>query len=97
MSFSRLSVLLRLPLVALICGQLAYLGGGFSLGEHWVSPGEVTVVFDERDDDESSDTGLPVAVSKDALTQDADEVPSGLGDVSRSATLDLRATGPPSA
>ncbi len=97
MSFSRLSLLLRLPLAVLICGQLVYLGGDLSSDDHWVSSEAAAVVFDERDDRESSDTGLPVAAFMDFLTQRFDWVKSGLGNVSGNATLDPRATGPPSA
>ncbi len=97
MSFSRLSVLLRLPLAALICGQLVYLGSDLSSDELWVSSAEVVVVFDERDDSESSDTGLPAVTFMDFSIRHFDRVMSGLGNVSGSATLELRATGPPNA
>ncbi len=97
MSFSRLSVLLRLPLAVLICSQLVYLGSDLSSDDHWVASEEVVVAFDERDDNESSDTGFPVVTFKDALIQHFDWVMLGLGNVSESAALELRATGPPNA
>jgi hypothetical protein len=97
MSFSRLSVLLRLPLAVLICSQLVYLGSDLSSDDHWVSSGEVMVVFEEREVSESSDTGLPAVAAVDFSTQRFDWAMLGLGNVSESAVLDLRATSPPSA
>ncbi len=97
MNFSRLSVLLRLPLAALICSQLVFLGADLSSDDHWVSSEEVVVVSDERDDSESSGTGLPVATLKVLLIQPFDWAMLGLGNVSDSAALELRATGPPNA
>lgn len=95
MSFGRLSLLLRLSLAVLICGQLVFLGGNFSPENYLASPGEAEVFFDERDDDKSFDVGLPVITFEDALTQHSDWVLLDLGHVSGGITLELHATGPP--
>lgn len=95
MSFGRLSLLLRLSLAVLICGQLVFLGGNFSPENYLAFPGEAEVFFDERDDDKSFDVGLPVITFEDALTQHFDWVSLALGYVSEGITLELHATGPP--
>ncbi len=97
MSFSRLSIFLRLPLAVLICGQLVYLSGGFSLDDYFVSSAEAVVAFDERDDKKFFAAGLPVTPFKDALIQQAGKVSLGLGSVPEDATFELHATGPPAA
>ena len=97
MSFSRLSLFLRLPMAALICGQLVFLGADFSLDDYFISSVEEVVVFDERDEDKFFDAGLTASTFKVALIPNAGKVLSGLGDVPGDATLELRATGPPNA
>jgi hypothetical protein len=97
MDFSRLYLLLRLPLAVLICSQLVSLGGDFPPDDYLISPDEVAYTFDERDDNKPFDVGLPVVNFKDALIQHSNWVSLDLGYVSKSATLELRATGPPNA
>ncbi len=97
MSLSRLSLFLRLPLVALICSQLVYLGGNFSLGDYFVLSAEEVVVFDERDDNKFFDAGLPVSPHKDALIRHANKISLKLGYGPEEVTPEHRATGPPTA
>ncbi|NQU61617.1 MAG: hypothetical protein HQ512_10855 [Rhodospirillales bacterium] len=94
MNFSRLSLLLRLPLVVLFCGQLAYLGDNVPQDDYLTSAEQVVVSFEERDDNTSFDVGLPVDIFDDALIQQSDWVSWDLGYVAN-ATLELHATGPP--
>ena len=95
MSFSRLTLLLRLSLTVLFFGQLVFLGSGFSPDYYMAAPKKVADTFDERDDNESFDVGLPIVTFKDALTQHSDLVSLDLGHVSQGVPLELRATGPP--
>ena len=97
MTFSPLFLLLRLPLAVLICGPLLFLGGDFSPDDYLASPGEVEVAFEERDDNESFDAGLPVVIFKDPLIQHSDWVSLDVGSVPQGAPLELHATGPPNA
>ena len=95
MDFSRLFLLLRLPLAVLICSQLVFLGGNVSPEDYLVSPGEVEVLLDERDDKKSFDVGLPVFIFEDALIRPFEWVSLDLGHVSGGVNLELHATGPP--
>ena len=95
MDFSRLFVLLRLPLAVLICSQLVFLGGNVSPEDYLVSPGEVEVLLDERDDKKSFDVGLPVDIYEDALIRPFEWVSLNPGHVSDGVTLERHATGPP--
>lgn len=97
MSLGRLSLFLRLPLAVLICSQLVYLSGNFSLDDYFVISAEEVVAFDERNDNKFFNAGLPVVPFKDALIQQADKVSLGLGSAPGDATLELHATGPPTA
>lgn len=95
MSFSPLFLLLRLPLAVLICGPLLFLGGDFSPDDYLASPGEVEVAFEERDDNESFDAGLPGVIFEDPLIQQSNGVSSDVGSVPQGVPLELHATGPP--
>ena len=95
MSFSRLFLLLRLPLAVLLCGLLVCLGGTFPPDDYLASPGEVELILDERDDNKPFDGGLPVVIFEDALNQHFNWVSLDLGNMSEGVPLELRATGPP--
>jgi len=95
MHFSRLSLVLRLPLAILLCSQLVYLRDSVPLGDYFASFAEEVIAFDNGEDRKSFGAGLPVVISKDSFTQHSDLVYAGLGDVRQGITLDLRATGPP--
>ncbi len=97
MSLSRLSLLLRVPLVALIFGQLAFLGGTLPPDDSLAPTEEISVTFEERDDNKPFDAGLPVVIFEDALIRFSGWVLPDLGHVSPGATLELHATGPPNA
>lgn len=95
MGFGRLYLLLRLPLVVLICSQLVFFGGDFPPDDYLTSPDEVADIFDERDDNKPFGVGLPDVIFKDALIQHSGWVSLDLVNVSQGAPLELRATGPP--
>ncbi|MDA1024083.1 MAG: hypothetical protein O2817_12195 [Proteobacteria bacterium] len=95
MRLSRLSLVLRLPLAALLCSQLVFFSGDVPRGDYYASSAEEVVAFDERDDGKSSNAGLPAATFEQALIQASDLVLSGFGYVPQGIAPDLRATGPP--
>ena len=101
MSFRRLSLMLRVPLAVLLCGQLVFLGGDFPPDDYLTSPNEVAVTFDELEDnksfDKSFDVGLPGVILEDDLNQHFAWVSLDLGNVPQGVTLELHATGPPNA
>lgn len=84
-------------MAALICGQLVFLGGNFSLDDYFIPSAEEVAAFDERDDTNFLDTGLPIVAFKDAFIQSDGIALLGLGHAPGDATLELRATGPPNA
>lgn len=94
MDFSRFFLLLRLPLVALVCGLLVGLPGNYSQGDHWVNAQEATEYLDERDDNTSFGAVSPVVIIEDALIQLSNWVSLELGYAFKAAS-ELHATGPP--
>ena len=96
MDFSRLFLWSRMSLVVLVCGLVFGLGGNFPPGDKLAIPGVITDTFDERDDDEFFDAGLPVDISKSTLLHSFNWVSTDLGHAPRLGTLELNATGPPS-
>ncbi len=95
MRFSRLSLVLRLPLAALLCSQLVFFSGDVPRGDYYASSAEEVVAFDERDDSKSFDAGLSVIPFEQDLIQQFEQFLSGLGHAPQGITLDLHATGPP--
>jgi hypothetical protein len=96
MDFSRLFIWSRLSLVVLVCGLVFGLGGNFLPDDTLATPGVITDTFDERDEEEFFDGGLPADISKSALLHSFNWVSMGLGHVPKIGTLELNATGPPS-
>lgn len=95
MSFSRLSFVLRLPLAAILCWQLVFIGGDIPRGDYYASSVEEVVAFEESDDDRSFDVGLPVSFFEGVLIQASEPILSGFGYQLQGIAPDLHATGPP--
>jgi len=95
MSFSHLSLVLRLPLAAILCWLLVFLGGDIPRGDYYASSVEEVVVFEERDDDWSFYVDLPVSFFEDALIQSSEPILKGFGYQLQGIAPDLHATGPP--
>jgi len=97
MSFRGPFLWLRLLLVVLVYGLPFGDYGNYIPSDNLIIIGEAADIFDERDDKNSLDDGLPVILFKDALIQHFNWISFDLDNVSEGVTLELHATGPPNA
>ena len=95
MDFSRLSLLLRLPLAVLVCGLLFCFCLYPPPGDSFAINVEVEDAFDERDGEKPFNGALPVASFKLALIEQFNWVSLGRGYAPQVVPLELHATGPP--
>jgi len=97
MNFSRLSILVHLALVVLICGPLLFFGGDIPSEDTSSSPNEVVIFLDGLNGDIPLDFGVSDVNASRPLNHQSQWASLEFGYVAQHAILELRATGPPSA